>query len=207
MDYKIQENMKTLQDMLLVGGDLSFKYANQINGYNNHSRNNGDMTNARLFSTLPHNSTTSNGTTTTTIKINNKNRSISSSGGSEGDDDDLDMDMMIDDHGSDGEGIIDSVVCTETTLKDKVKLNFSVDSILSGEVERRAANKRRAGNDQMQEFHTLSKSPRMDDGMDVDAMLNANSPIVRPLPMRYLQSPPSVTGKFEFFLLSIHLYV
>lgn len=197
--------MKTLQDMLLVGGDLSFKYANQINGYNNHSRNNGDMTNARLFSTLPHNST-SNGITT--IKINSKNRSISSSGGSEGEDDDLDMDMMIDDHGSDGEGLIDSVVCTETTLKDKVKLNFSVDSILSGEVERRAANKRRAGNEQTQEFHTLSKSPRMDDGMDVDALLNANSPIVRPLPMRYLHSPTSATGKFEFFFkFLIHLYV
>lgn len=192
--------MKTLQDMLLVGGDLSFKYANQINAFgSNH--NNGDMTNVRLFS-LPHN--TPSNSSNSTIKIHNKNRSICSSGGSEGEDDDLEMDMIIDDNGSDGEGIIDSVVCTKTALKEKVKLSFSVDSILSGEVERRAAIKRRADNDHMQEFSSLSKSPRIDDGMDADAIINANSPIVRPMPMRYLQSTPSATCKYR---LLIPLYV
>lgn len=182
MDYSTRKNLNSPQDLLIVGCDRSFKYAN-VNG----NGINGDLTKLMVFG-------------------GGHNRSISSSGGSEPEDDELDMD-------EENELIIDTAridaAATEPevafTMKNTVKLSFSVESILSDEFDRRAArrpfvNERIGG--MVEEI--CRQSPGIDACTDEylrAQMLNWSQSIVRPMPVRYLHTQTAAAGRifFNFF--------
>lgn len=183
--------MTALQDLMLVGqqSDLSFAFTNTSAGRVAGSRL------SRLFGTaasMVAHKTNANG----------HHRSISSGGGSEGDDDDDDLDMRSEDNvaSSDGETAAESSSTTDCPmLENKVKLSFSVESILNGEVERRAERKRRIA-DQIQRPAPgkPAKNLRLDSKSDMKCMMRSAAevidmslPVYRPLPVRYHQSATS----------------
>lgn len=167
--------MHSPQDHLINDhSDLTYRYENK----NSNELNRNAITNIRLLS----------------VQSNNVlEQSINSSGGSDADDDDIDMyedNCTLSD--TDGSSINNCV-----PIKEKVKLNFSVDSILSGEIERTAAKNRVIN---MNSLSIQRKLPQIDENKDNGFGMDAS--VVKPMPMRFQQTTigASVPGKYKLLL-------
>lgn len=203
--------MSSLQDLLLVGqqSDLSRRYVN-----NSVERMAGSCL-TRLFGTTSTEMVAPASMVAHKASVNGNHRSISSSGGSESEDDDLDMRSEDIVTLSDDERTSESVERTTncSMIKNEVKLSFSVENILSGEVERRAERKRRMVNQMnLQYFQSTAKFPRLDESNDELSRMNSaahatdiSSPIYRPMPMRYLQTTPPGNYFIFFFFRFLQL--
>lgn len=173
--------------MLSDHGDLSYRYGNPYAGENKKRGEQGGNTNERL-------------------RIVSQNRSISSSGGSEADDDDMDStdDIVI---LSESEEMSDSVsrkLPPGISLTNKVKLSFSMDSILSGEIEQ-MAEKKRLANERLQSIsqHNIGQ---FDFNAHTGLHSFADSSIIRPMPVRY--SHNTQTGKqYQVYIFVLILHV
>lgn len=196
MDYQTQRAMSTLQDLLRVGQqhDLSHKYVN-----NGGERLAGSHL-TRLFASPPSATETVPALAAHMTNTNGNHRSISSEGGSEVDDDDCDSRSDDNVALSDGEGTQHQIIEKTSMLPDKVKLNFSVDSILSGEIERRNERKRHIVDEKFWPAYTAPpKCVRLNGNAMYSAAeaIELNSPVYRPMPLRFLETKPP--GKFTQF--------
>lgn len=213
MDYKTHNAMSTLQDLLLVGqqNDLSFKYAN--NG-SRLTRLFGAAAAAAAAVAMVQQHTPAASATV----IDGGHRTISQIGGSEGEDDDLDM-RSEEEHEhitlSDVENVTEQTV---TPLPKKVKLSFSVESILSDEIGRNNVDPRkRPASARMPARWSNANSPTTTDDEKIVVhsaaeAIDMSLPVYRPLPLRYVKTsaptspsnvPAAITtsGTYRYFFL------